>query len=275
MKAILSVFVALALIAQAEAAPAKKGTRQSTAPEASGDYSSTSYGSSRHSSNGLGGKVELEPAFGFAFIGPTDINGLIHDQNEAIQKAGFKSYNADDIGSSTYFGLAATYRVIPSVGLGLGFAHLGGSSEGTAKVNEQTINTKYEVGASFLTAESRITVFGSRREKLEGLLNPFLGIGFYKGNSSMGGTATNGSTEVNSSAKGFVAGTTASLRYWFIPSLAGGLTAGYRFAKSGVLKVDSQKGTDTGVGTEVDSNGKKIQIDASSFVVGLGLTWAI
>lgn len=262
----LAVTLTLILSFDAQAAPS---TGASPGP-------GKSIGKKTRSEPGLGGKLEVDPAFGVAMIGPADVNGLIHDNNDAIQKAGVKSFNADDIGTTTYWGLATTYRIAPSVGLGLGFAHLGATSEGSAKVGDNSLSGKYQIGASFLTVESRITVFGSRREKLEGLVSPFLGMGFYSASSTLSGSAlAKGSIEVESSAQGIVFGTNATARYWFLPNLAGGLTTGYRFAKSGTLKVKSQKGSDQGVGSEVESNGKKISVDAGSFLIGLNLTWAL
>lgn len=263
------IILMLAMILSGTAEAAKQARNSE-----SSDSDNTSV--SRSSGSLTNGNLEMDPAFGFAFISPKDVNSLIRDNNDSLQKQGVKSFSADEIGSTTYFGLATTYRVIPQLGLGLGFHHLGTSSEASAKINEQSINGKYDVSANFLTAESRISVFGSRRNRVEGVLSPFVGVGFYKASSSFTGSAMqNGSTEINSSASGVVFGTTASARYWFTPNLAAGLTTGYRFAKSGNLKIDSQKNTDQGVGSTVENGGKKVILDASSFMIGAALTWAI
>lgn len=260
-------FILAILMAFAASAEAAKTARATANNVSTGESSSSS---------ATGGKLEIDPAFGFAFISPKDVNGLIKDNNDSLQKQGVKSFNVDEIGSTSYFGMAATYRVQPAFGLGLGFHRLGTETEGSAKINDLNLNAKYEVSANFLTAETRITMFGSRREKVEGVLSPFAGVGFYKASSSFNGSALqNGSSEINSSASGLVLGASATARYWFTQNMAAGLMGGYRYAKSGELKVDSQKNTDVGVGTKVENNGKKVVFDASSLMVGAALTWAI
>ena len=84
---VLSVLLT-ALAANAHGASAKlaKASKaRASAPQA--DLVGTSE-EAANVSTGTGGMIEVDPAFGIAMIGPTDVNGLIRDQNDAIQKAG-------------------------------------------------------------------------------------------------------------------------------------------------------------------------------------------
>ncbi len=223
----------------------------------------------------LDGKLHLEPNFGFAFINPKDINTMIRDQNDAIQKQGIKSFNVSDLGTTSTFGIAALYSVTPNASLGLGFNRMSTSAEGSSSQNGNTLNGTYSIGANMLTAESRLSVLKADNNRLDTYVAPFMGMGWYSGSVEFSGTAMQQSTEVNSSATGFLFGSTAGVRYSFLESLSAGVYTGYRFAKSGVLKVDSQRNSDKGVGSQVDNNGKKISVDASSFMLGANLTWSI
>ena len=222
------------------------------------------------------GAIELEPNLGMSLMSPGDLNGVIRDNNDAIQKQGVKSFSVGDLGSSIGFGLAATYRVIPKLGLGLGFNRLSASTDGSAKVGENSLTGKYSMGASLLTAEARIIPLATNDGKLEAVVAPFVGIGFYSASTELGGSALQGGTrEVASSATGPVFGASIGGRYWFTPFVSLGVQGGYRYAKSSVLKVDSQKNTEVAVGSQVESDGKKISADASSITLGTQLVVAI
>ena len=225
----------------------------------------------------LENKLVIEPSFGFSFISPGDANSVIRDDTDALQKKGYKSYNPSDIGSAISYGIATTYRVTPDVGLGVGFSRLSAGADGSSKVNDQTINGNYSVAATMLTAETRFTFLRSADRKFEAVLSPFVGIGFYNGSTQFSGTGmANGlSTEENTSAKGIVFGSTVGGRYWFSPNIAWSINAGYRSAKSGDLKIDSQRNTGDDVGSYAENNGKKSTIDASSVVIGTGITLSI
>jgi hypothetical protein len=222
------------------------------------------------------GRLELEPHFGFAFVSPADVNNLIRDTNDAIQKQGVKSFQVGEFGSTTGFGLAAAYRVIPAAAFGLGFSRLAATTDGSAKINDNTLFGSYSISANLLTVESRVRFAQSADGKLEGLFSPFAGVGFYKASNEFSGSALqNGSQEVHSTATGAVFGTTIGARYWLSRGFSLGLNAGYRFAKSGTLKVDSQKNTNQAVGSQAENGGKKLSLDASSLLVGAGVTWAL
>ena len=223
-----------------------------------------------------GGLLVIEPNFGFSFISPSDINNAIHDDVDSLQKQGVKSYSVSDFGSTVSYGVASTYRVTPDVGLGLGFSRMSASTDGTAKIGDNSLTGNYDLGATMLTAESRLTFARSNDQKFEAVLAPFVGIGFFSGTSGLSGSAlANGSREVNSSAKGAVFGSSITGRYWFTQNIAWSINAGYRYAKSGDLKIDSQRNTTESVGSNLESNGKKVNIDASSVFIGTGLTLAL
>lgn len=260
----------VAVVSVADAAPKKRARAV-----ASDDADVVSTGYSRPSS-GLQGRLELDPGFGVAFISPKDVNTAIADINADLQKQGVKSFNMSDLGSTTYLGLAATYRVLPDVGLGLGFQRMSTSTETSAKINNDSINAKIGASANILTAESRLTMYRSNNRRWEIVAAPFMGIGFYKTSVETSGSALpTGATEVIASSSGFVAGSTVMGRYWFMPNLSGGLLAGYRFAKSGDLKVDSTRNSDIAVGSYVENGGKKVALDMTSFMLGAQLTWSI
>jgi hypothetical protein len=54
-----------------------------------------------------------------------------------------------------------------------------------------------------------------------------------------------------------------------------GASAGYRYAQSGALKVDSQRNTEKGVGSTVENGGKKVIVDGSSMLISTQLTVAL
>ena len=227
--------------------------------------------------SGLGGRLEIEPNFGMAFLSPGDLNTAIHDTNDSLQKDGYKSYNAADIGLSPTFGAAVTYRLIPSFGLGLAFNRVAGSAEGSGKKGEATLTGQSSFAANMLTVESRISLYRSGDGHFETLFGPFAGVGFYSASGQLSGTGLPaGARQEDSSAKGAIFGGTAQMRYWFNRNVALGVNAGYRYAKSGTLKVDSTRNIDNEpVGSDVETNGKKLAVDASSILFGTQLTWAL
>jgi hypothetical protein len=270
VRVFLIILIALSLATTANAASRRK-------KHVVEDYDGSSFGSGHRATHGmpLGGKLEVDPDFGLAMIDPDDVNRRIHAFNDAQRKGALPGFAAEDIGASAFYGLAATYRVTPWVGLGLGFHHLATSSEGTAHTDGATLDANFGVAANLVTAESRITVYGRAHRGFEGVVSPYLGIGFFSANETVTGTALARPIAVDASATGAVVGTNASLRYWFLPNLAGGITAGYRFARSGALTVNEQQNAGQTVGSNLLNNGSTVRVDAGSFLIGANLTWAI
>ena len=235
----------------------------------------TSVSDVQANSSPLDGRLEIEPSLGFAFLSPKDVNTAIHDTNDSYQQQGVKSFNIPDIGSSFGFGGTVTYRVAPTFALGLGVNRLSSSSDGSAKVGNNSMNGTVGIGATLLTVETHITLTRSRNQAFEILFSPSAGIAFFQESSQFGGSALNMPTEVNTSSTGAVFGGTFGMRYWIVRNVAWNLNLGYRYAKSGDLRVDSQRNTNDSVGSIFERGGKKVNVDASAMVLATGLTWSL
>jgi hypothetical protein len=265
IRALTCVFVMTALTSLgAQAAPKKKIVHESTTETA--DLGATD--------SPLGGRLEIQPDFGYSFISPGDVNGIIRDENERYQKDA-KNFNLGDISSTLSYGGSVTYRVVPALALGLGVHHLDGSSDSSVKIPQGTLNGLISLGMTSLVAQSHISMARSADRKFELLASPFVGVGFYNLNSKFGGTALTAPTEMNTSGTGPVFGATLGARYWFLNNLALGVDAGYTFAKSGNLKIGSVKNVNDPVGSTLEIDGKKINVDASAFAITSHLTWSI
>ncbi len=224
-----------------------------------------------------GGQFEFEPNFNMAFINPKDVNALITDSNDATQKV-LKNYSVPKMGTTAAFGFATLARVHRNFAIGLGFNHIANTVTGSGNIENQpsqSITTTLGINANLLTVESKLTLHRALDNKLETYMGPFVGMGFYSASAASSGPLLGKSIETNSSANGIVFGTTAGTRYWFMDNISAGIFTGYRQAKSGNLVVDSVKNSQDVVGKEVDNGGKKISVDASSFMLGAGLTLAI
>ena len=224
-----------------------------------------------------GGKFEFEPNFNLAFINPKDVNGVITDNNDKIQQS-LKNYSVPKIGTAAAFGFTALARVHRDVAIGLGFNHIASTVTGSGNLENQparSITTTMGINANLLTVESKLTLMRNLDNKLETYVGPFVGMGFYTASAETSGPLIGKSISTDSSANGVVFGSTAGTRYWFMDNMSAGLFAGYRGAKSGNLVADSVKNSSDVVGKEIDNGGKKITVDASSFMLGAGLTVAI
>lgn len=223
-------------------------------------------------------KLEVEPQFNMAFTSPKDINDMIRDGNDTIQKAGFKNFSVPQFGSAAGFGVSALYRAHEKFAIGLGWSHLESTVEGSATTNGSTLNGKYAFRANLLTLDTKIILLQAMNGKFEGYLAPQIGVGFYGSSIEMSGSAlAAGSSEVLASASGFVWGSTAGARYWILDNVSAGMFAGYRSAQSGNLKIDSVRNAPNsgGVGQDADNNGKKIKLDTSAFLLGAAVNIAI
>lgn len=281
MKAFVLIF-GLALAMNASAATKVPAKKHKAEVEKTSAVQKSEAAPSHHSHETVpGGTFQVEPNFALAFINPTDINNFITDMNDSIQNSGLKNYSMPKISTSAMFGISTIFKAHRNFGLGLGFNRLSSSTEGSGSVpnnSGMSLNTNVAIGASLLTLDTKITIARALEDKLEAYVGPFLGIGFYQGSIETSGTIAQkngGSTEINASANGFVFGSTAGARYWFLDNMSAGLFSGYRAAKSSTLTVDSQKNANAAVGKDLENGGKKMAVDASSFLLGANFTWAI
>lgn len=211
-------------------------------------------------------KVEIDPAFGYAFTNPQEINNSTSAENK--------------LGSMTYWGIAGTYRIRPDIGIGLGFNRLSAS-----KTTEDTTTSflpgmsRISASGNLLTVEGRYTFYRSSDRRWEAVAAPAVGIGFFSNSYDVGLLGGPSVTITSASASGLVLGATVGARYWILPNLAAGLFTGYRYARSGELTID-----DVGIATLapdiagtklLDPNGNPVRVNLSSFVIATQITWAI
>lgn len=187
----------------------------------------------------------------------SDVNHDVRDINAALAGSGL---SMDEIGHGLSFGIEAGVETRGPVSIGLGYERLQASSE----VSDTSGTLRYRLPANAVRGSVAYRLGTERRRSAL--------VGFGLGRVTEAGSVEFvipglGAASSEPKGSGAIFEAFAAGDWWAAPQIALFGSAGYRYAKIGLVKVNGQ--------TVFNEDGSRYEIDYSGVVVRLGLKAAL